>query len=300
MTGELYHLQNIRRVFGRREVVSIDSLGLEAGCIYGLLGPNGSGKSTLMKLLAFLDEPDGGTIFFKGREAARKDMAAFRSSVVWSPQFPVMFSGSLRYNIEYPMRLKGVAAHERRRRADELLERVKLASLAEATARRLSGGEAQRASLARALAAGAEVLLLDEPTANVDIAAREGLVRLIEELWRDRGLSIIVATHDHSVEAELCQKLIHLRDGHLFSVDDAALYAADLCCDEGRFYVGLPPGAGIDNGVLAVEEIRGADGGVIVKLRAENHRAISVKIEGEAGTRLCLKDVLRVRRPSGQ
>lgn len=295
MTGELYHLRQVKRVFGRREVLSIDDLSLEQGCIYGLLGPNGSGKSTLMKLLAFLEEPDGGVIAFKGREAARRDMGDFRSSVVWSPQFPVMFTGTLRYNVEYPMRLKGVAAGERRRRADELLDRVKLLDLAESPARRLSGGEAQRASLARALAAGAEVLLLDEPTANVDVASREGLVRLIEELWQDQRLSIIVSTHDHSLEADLCQKRIHLRDGRVMAVDEALQYQGDLRREDGRFYVGLPPGLGLGSGLLTVEEICGQEDGVFLKVRAGNRRLISVKVAAEAGQRLCLRDSLHVR-----
>lgn len=212
---ELYRIENLKRVFGRREVLAIDSLDLTPGCVYGLLGPNGSGKSTLMKLLAFLEEPDGGTVFFEGREVARKDMPALRARVVWSPQFPVMFTGTLLYNIEYPMRIRGMEASARRRKALELLEKVGLLNLASAPAHRLSGGEAQRASLARALAAGAEVLLLDEPTANLDRAARESLLLLIEKLWQEQKLSIIIATHDHNLETELCQKLIHLRDGRI-------------------------------------------------------------------------------------
>jgi ABC-type multidrug transport system ATPase subunit len=215
MTAALYQLQNVRRVFGRRTVLSIESLRIEPGRVYGLLGPNGSGKSTLMKLLAFLEEADGGQLFFKGQEVSKSNLPALRAQAVWSPQFPVMFSGTVLYNVEYPLRLKKTARAEGRRRACELLEQVDLLHLAEAPAPKLSGGEAQRVSLARALAAGAEVLLLDEPTANLDRAARESLLMLIEKLWQDQKLSIIVATHDHHLETELCQEFIQLRDGRL-------------------------------------------------------------------------------------
>jgi ABC-type multidrug transport system ATPase subunit len=103
-----------------------------------------------------------------------------------------------------------------------LLEAVDLSRLAEAPARRLSGGEAQRASIARALAAGAEVLLFDEPTANVDFHSRAELIELIRDLWRRRGMSILVTTHDAELADELCPEQIRLFDGKLASAGKAA------------------------------------------------------------------------------
>ncbi|MDR2945998.1 MAG: ATP-binding cassette domain-containing protein [Candidatus Adiutrix sp.] len=283
MNGELYALKNVRRVFGQREVLAIDSLTIEPGRIYGLVGPNGSGKTTLMKIMAFLDEPTSGDIFFEGRKASRRDMGEFRSKVVWSPQFPVMFTGSLRYNIEYPMRLRGVPAAQRRRRSNELLEQVGLLELAEAPARRLSGGEAQRASLARALAAQAEVLLLDEPTANVDAASRSGLVTLIEDLWRDRGLSMIITTHDHSLEAELCQNRIYLGDGKLVSLHEAAIHSADLLERDGRLCLTLPPEAALPDGAaVSIQQLTAHDNEVLLHLQAADRRIIRARLRGEA------------------
>jgi|GEM_PF-3233269 len=284
MSRDLYLLKNIKRIFGQREVLSIDSLSVEPELIYGLMGPNGSGKTTLLKILAFLDEPNAGSVYFENREVTRRSMAALRSKVVWSPQFPVMFTGSLRYNIEYPMRIRGVEAVRRRRRSAELLARVGLSDLAEAPARRLSGGEAQRASLARALAAEAKVLLLDEPTANVDASARRGLVKLIEELWREQRLSIIITTHDQSLEAELCQKRIYLSDGRLASINETTTHQAVLFQRDGRFFLSLPPEAGPVNGVFAIEAIAALNKSEArLKLRSEDHRLINVRIEGEAG-----------------
>ncbi len=295
MKGGLYLLKNISRVFGRRKVLSIDSLSIEPGRIYGLLGPNGSGKTTLMKIMAFLDEPGGGEIYFQGLKVTRRDMAALRAKVVWSPQFPVMFTGSLQYNIEYPMRIKGVPAAPRRRRAKELLDMVGLSDLAGAPAHRLSGGEAQRASLARALAAQAEVLLLDEPTANVDAASRQGLVRLIEDLRREGNLSIVITTHDLSLESELCQKRIYLYDGKLVSVHEATVHKALLSRKDDGFHLELPPEAGISQGLLSIQEVAANGAEVLLKLVSEDRRHISVRLEGETARQLSLSEKLAVR-----
>ncbi len=211
----LYALSNIIQRFGAREVLNIPELRLHAGKIYALLGPNGAGKTTLMRILAFMDTPAEGSIAFMG-EATRPEQAArYRARVVWVPQSPVMFTGTLLYNVEYPMRLQGVGRAARKSKALELLENVNLISLAKAPARRLSGGEAQRASIARALAAGAQVILFDEPTASVDFRSREELITLIRDLWRLRGLSLIITTHDAELAAELCQERITLFDGKL-------------------------------------------------------------------------------------
>lgn len=215
--AELYSVRGLRRCFGDREVLNIPGLALEEGVIYGLLGPNGSGKTTLMRLLAFMDRPDDGEIFFRGARVRPEERAGFRARVVWVPQVPVMSTGTLLYNVQYPMRLKGVRGQQGRERAMALLETVGLAHLAMAPARRLSGGEAQRGSIARALAAGAEVILFDEPTASVDFRSRGEIIRLIHDLWKIRGLSVIVTTHDFELAAEVCQEEITLMDGKVVS-----------------------------------------------------------------------------------
>lgn len=213
--AELYALDNITRRFGEREVLNIPEMRLETGVIYGLLGPNGAGKTTLMRILSFMDAPSSGAIHFMG-ETIRPDQAArCRARVVWVPQSPVMFTGSLLYNVEYPMRLKGAPRAARRARAMALLETVDLARLAASPAHRLSGGEAQRGSIARALAAGAEVILFDEPTASVDFRSRGDIIRLIRNLNEERGLSVIVTTHDAALAAELCRERIVLFDGRI-------------------------------------------------------------------------------------
>ncbi|MDR1395586.1 MAG: ATP-binding cassette domain-containing protein, partial [Deltaproteobacteria bacterium] len=216
----LYRLEEVSQVYGEREVLSIKHLELSAGRIYGLLGHNGSGKTTLLKILAFLDSPHSGRLYFHGDAVTSRNMAGNRGRAVWTPQFPAMFSGSVLYNIEYPLKIRGLARPLRRKKALELLDLVGLSSLAKAAAPTLSGGEAQRIALARALACGAEVLLLDEPSANVDAASRAGLGRLLENLTSDPRLTVIMATHDEALEERLCQTLLHLKDGILVSQED--------------------------------------------------------------------------------
>lgn len=209
----LYSLRNLRRRFGDRVVLDVDTLDIESGVIYGLLGANGAGKSTLMRILSFLDRPTEGELFFRGEKVEPGQEARRRKGVVWVPQYPVMFTGSLLYNVEYPMALKGIPAGERKRKAMELLETVNLTSLRDSPAHRLSGGEAQRASIARALAAGAEVIHFDEPTANVDQRSLGDFIALARTLWQAQGLSLIITTHNAAMAAELCHKQIFLVEG---------------------------------------------------------------------------------------
>lgn len=211
----LYSLKNLTKKFGEREVLSIDSLDISAGEIYSLMGDNGAGKSTLMRILAFLDAPSSGELVFRGNKTEPGQEAQHRKGVVWVPQFPVMFTGSLLYNIEYPMTMQKVPRAECRKKALELLERVKLAHLAKAPAHRLSGGESQRASIARALAAGAQVILFDEPTANVDQRSVGDFSALVREIWQESRLSIIITTHNAELAAALCPKQIFLSGGRL-------------------------------------------------------------------------------------
>ena len=211
----LYSLRNLTRSFGEREVLHIDTLDIEPGVIYALLGANGAGKSTLMRILAFLDKPTSGELFFRGHKVISGQETTFRQGVVWVPQFPVMFTGSLLYNVAYPMALKKVSATERNKKAMEYLELVNLAHLSSSPAHQLSGGESQRASIARAMAAGAEVILFDEPTANVDERSQGEFVALARDLWQSKGLSLLVTTHNATLAATLCHKQIFLVEGHL-------------------------------------------------------------------------------------
>lgn len=292
----LYSLRNLRRRFGDRTVLDIDSLDIEPHRIYSLLGANGAGKSTLMRILAFLDAPSEGDLLFRGRRVEPGQEASFRAGVVWVPQFPVMFAGSLLYNIEYPMALRGVPRAERKKRAMELLDVVGLARLAKAPAHRLSGGESQRASIARAMAAGAEVILFDEPTANVDQRSLGDFVSLARDLRERDGLSLLVTTHNASLAADLCSRHIFLSEGKL--VRQYALpggmtaWPSRLALRDGRLAVFLPREAASlyladDSGAAALSveaTVRGITqlaAGVSAHLEFASARVVDALLEDE-------------------
>ncbi|MDR2892718.1 MAG: ABC transporter ATP-binding protein [Deltaproteobacteria bacterium] len=211
----LYSLHNLTRRFGEREVLCIDALEIEPGDTYALLGPNGAGKSTLLRLLAFLDAPSSGDLIYKGRKVTPGQLARFRPGVVLVSQFPAMFTGSLLYNIEYPLALKKIPRPERRKTALELLELVKLEQLVNAPAHRLSGGECQRAGIARALAAGAQTLLFDEPTANADQRSVGDFIRLTRDICKRQNLTVLISTHNPELAATICRRQIFLSGGRL-------------------------------------------------------------------------------------
>lgn len=287
----LYSLDKVTRVFGERTILDIPELVIESHTIYGLLGPNGAGKTTLMKLLAFMDTPTTGFISFEGQRVAGKSGAALRSRVVWVPQTPIMFTGTLAYNIEYPMKIKGINGRTRKERMGELLELVGLSHLAKAPAQKLSGGEAQRASIARALAAGAEVILFDEPTASVDFKARGEIIRLIRMLHEQRGLSLIVTTHDRSLAMDLCSRFITLFDGKLIPElsEEASLFRqgevvfpANLWRSKESAIILLERSSVITrNGRATVRGMELGGAGMQVCLALEEGGTVHVNIQGE-------------------
>lgn len=297
----LYRLHNLTQRFGGREVLHIDELSLDAGKIYGLLGQNGAGKSTLMKILAFLEAPASGSIEFRGRDAPFSRAGRLRAKVVWVPQTPIMFSGSVLYNVTYPLRIKGVPSREGERRALELLETVGLAHMAPAPAPRLSGGEAQRVSIARALAAGAEVILFDEPTANVDTASRDSLMETIRTLWCERGLSTVITTHDAAFAAALCHDHIVLDAGRVVPRrvvgGGLVVWPGSLRREDDTFVLVLPAEAGAPSPLRAAGITELAEG-IGLRLVAEKGRSLDVLVTEASGgafaRALTLGSVVRV------
>jgi tungstate transport system ATP-binding protein len=210
----LYYLKDLRKSYGPREVLAIDELSIRAGCIYTLTGPNGSGKSTLLNILAFLSPPTAGEVWFAGEPVACNgaSLLALRRNVTLLHQAPYLFDTSVRANIAFGLRTRGITGPEQRSRIDEALELVDLAGFQKRKAHELSGGEAQRVALARALALRPKVLLLDEPLANVDRKCAELLEEVILALPA-RGTSVIISTHDPEHRQRFGSNRIHLVAG---------------------------------------------------------------------------------------
>lgn len=212
----IYSLKNIEKRRGNKKVLQLESLDLLPGRIYSLTGANGAGKSTLLQLFALLERPNSGEVFFNGDPVRWRwwELRRSRRLVTLVHQLPYLFDASVFSNLAYGLRLRGVPLNERRRRIIIALQTVGLGGFEERQARELSGGEMQRVALARALVLEPKVLLLDEPTANVDRESVELFESLVAELPH-KGMSVILSTHDADQPQRLGSEVIHLEDGRL-------------------------------------------------------------------------------------
>ena len=180
---------------GRSTALRVPALDVPAGDVLAVIGRNGAGKSTLLQTLALLERPATGEVLFEGTSVRGRERA-YRRRMAVVFQEPLLLAGSVRHNVALGLRLRGVPRAERERRAGEWLSRLGIAALAERPAHALSGGEAQRASLARALALEPEVLLLDEPFGGLDTPTRRELLADLARLVRATHLTTVFVTHD--------------------------------------------------------------------------------------------------------
>jgi tungstate transport system ATP-binding protein len=189
----LYRLEKLCQRYNGREILAIDQLTIERGEILAIVGPSGAGKSTLLRLLNFLEPPSAGTIHFDGRPLSYPASLAIRRRVTTVFQFAGLLNRSVVANISYGLALRGEKVPPQVQ--EQWLERLGLRHLAHQPAARLSAGEAQRVALARALLIRPDVLLLDEPTANLD-PYNVGLIEnLIREENANQGMTIVLVTH---------------------------------------------------------------------------------------------------------
>ncbi|MFO7685868.1 MAG: ATP-binding cassette domain-containing protein [Desulfobacterales bacterium] len=213
----LFDLQGVRQVFGGRTVLTIERLVLAPGVSYALLGPNGCGKTTLLHILGFLQPPARGEIRFKDRVVVwrEKSLQSLRRQVVLVDQHPIMFTTTVLKNVEYGLRMRGVPTRQRRKIAESCLDRVGMHPFAFRPAHQLSGGETQRVAIARALACSPEVMLFDEPTASVDVENQAVIETVIQDIRKEKGVSVIFATHKRLEAARLAEEKIFLFEGRL-------------------------------------------------------------------------------------
>lgn len=212
-------MEGVRHRYDQRSVLHIPALTLYQGEVLAVVGPSGAGKSTLLRLLALLETPSEGrvSLYLEGAEVnAATAHLDQRRALAMVFQHPVLLSRSVYQNVAYGLRVRG----QRGGRAiiNEVLDQLALADLASASAKTLSGGEAQRVALARSLVLQPHILLLDEPTANLDPAN----VRLIEDLIRaqnQRGTTIILVTHNIFQARRLASRVILLLSSDL--IEDA-------------------------------------------------------------------------------
>jgi putative ABC transport system ATP-binding protein len=215
-TGAILQTERLTREVEGRRLVDGVSISVERDEVVAVIGPSGSGKTSLMRLLNRLDEPTGGSILIEGRDYREIPPAELRRRVGMLLQQPFLFPGTVAENLSFGPESRGDALDVER--AAELLERVGLPDYAGRDVARLSGGEAQRVSLARTLANEPEILLLDEPTSALDEAAQLGVEELICSVMAVQGLTCIVVTHDHAQAARMARRALVMEAGRV--VDD--------------------------------------------------------------------------------
>jgi putative ABC transport system ATP-binding protein len=219
----MYALTGVTKDYskGRETVHALRGVNLEIrdGEWLAIQGPTGHGKSTLLQILGGLDRPTSGTVDFDGRNLAKlRETAVTKvraTSVGFIFQtFNLIPTLSARENVETALVPLGISGSSRRARATEALTSVGLADRARHLPGELSGGQQQRVAIARALVKEPKVLLADEPTGNLDEDTRDEIIALLEKLWKDQGLTLVIVTHDTSI-ARRAQRLGTMRDGQL-------------------------------------------------------------------------------------
>lgn len=213
----LYELSRLTQVFKERKVLDIEHLSIEKGKIYALTGANGAGKSTLLNILAFLDKPTTGEVRFCGEHVQynRQRLLSVRRRIVLVDQYPIHFTGPVWKNVEFGLKVRGTPKKLRKKRIEEVLELVGMEGFRLADAHKLSGGESKRLALARALIIEPEVLLCDEPTANVDVENQEIIINILDRINRELQTSIVIATHYLSQSRRLAHHTLVLEYGAL-------------------------------------------------------------------------------------
>ena len=196
-------------------------IAVDTGEMVAVTGPSGSGKTTLLNCLSTLDEATAGSILVLGRPLDRmndRERTALRGAKMGFifQQYQLLPVLTAVENVELPLLLQGIGAVEARRRALKALEAVDLADRVAHRPAELSGGQQQRVAIARAFGHGPELLFADEPTGNLDTKTGDGIIELLVELNRERGLTVVLVTHDSSI-AQVCTRQIEMVDGRIVS-----------------------------------------------------------------------------------
>jgi len=229
---------SLEKRYGGQSALSVERIELRKGELLAVLGPNGAGKSTLLRLLSMLERPTTGTVAFEGRSGAKGESALRAASAVVF-QRPHFWRESVAYNVGLGLKFRGVPRAEAARRVAATCAELGIGDLLLKPVMSLSGGEAQRVALARALVVEPRILFLDEPTANLDSAARMDLRTDLEGVVRKRTSSVLLNTHDRNEAFYLADRVAVLSRGRLVQVGTPT----DLYEDPADPYVARMTGA---------------------------------------------------------
>ncbi len=218
----LLSLEGVSHSYEDRQVLDVSELEVREGEILAVIGPNGSGKSTLLRIINLLEKPTHGEIaFWNGArlsEIDRRERRELSKQMAMIFQEPLLFKRSVRANIAYGLKVRKTDKEVRLGKVEDMLAKLNLAELADHDARTLSGGEAQKVNLGRALVLQPRLLLMDEPLASLDVPSRKDLRGFISEMVREMGVTAIYVSHDYHEVLEIADRLAVLIDGRLLQV----------------------------------------------------------------------------------
>ena len=214
----LAEVEHVSKNYGKIKALDDVTLNVRKGEIFTLIGPNGSGKTTLLKILACIEKPDDGQVYINGEriENKNRDKAKLNTTLVF--QKATLFSGSVYSNIAYGLKLRKMSNENISKAVKEGLEIVKLAGYEHRSAKKLSGGEQQRVSLARALALNTPLLFLDEPTANLDPKSVSIVEEVIRQVNQEKSTLIIIATHNMFQAQQISDRAALLMNGQVIEI----------------------------------------------------------------------------------
>lgn len=214
----IFKVRNIKKVYNNKIVLDVHNLNFQEGKIYAIVGPNGSGKTTLLNILNLLEKADEGQIFFYDQEITNKsnsDILEIRRRITLVNQNPFLFNSTVYDNIAYGLKIRSISPKVQKSKIRSALNIVGLSDFEDRKANQLSGGEAQRVVIARALVIEPEVLFLDEPTANIDQKRIDVVERIIKKIKEEIKTTVIFSTHDLSQAYRLADEVISLLDGKI-------------------------------------------------------------------------------------
>ncbi|MFZ2095990.1 MAG: ABC transporter ATP-binding protein [Anaerolineales bacterium] len=267
MNEAILSVKNLLVKRSQQTVLQISSLDIHQGEVLAVIGPNGAGKSTLLLVLARLLQPHAGQLYFRGTPIELENELSFRRRIALVLQEPLLLHQSVFDNVASGLRFRGLPRNEIKSRTNQWLERLEISHLGNRPAHRLSGGEAQRTSLARAFALQPELLLLDEPFSALDSPTRARLLQDLQALLSQTGITTIFITHDLDEALFLGQRVAVLLAGLLRQVGQPEdVFTAPKDAEVAAF-------VGVET-VIAGKVIHSQDGQVTIEADGLNLEAV--------------------------
>ena len=218
-SSPILEAKGIQVIRGGTILLDISSFLIHEGEILSLIGPNGAGKTTLMQTLSYLLKPFQGEIFFRGKKIeANHSVLEYRRKLAMVFQEPLLFDTTVFNNVASGLKIRGMKKSEIHDRVIEQLDRFGISHLKDRSAKTLSGGEAQRTSLARAFSIQPEILLLDEPFASLDPPTRDSLIEDLEHILQQTGTAAVFATHDRLEALRLSDQIAVMNQGKILQI----------------------------------------------------------------------------------